>query len=83
MTSMDVRGARVHIRISTDEQDLARREAIAAGARAAGYYVAAVYRARASGARADRSELIRMIADLQTGEVVSAKKIDRISRLPP
>ena len=32
--------------------------------------------------RADRPELIRMIADLQPGEVVIAEKIDRISRLP-
>src|SRR3546814_16455722 len=36
----------------------------------------------ASGARADRPELLRMIADLQPGEVVIAEKIDRISRLP-
>ena len=86
MTSGDqqpeVRGARVYLRVSTDEQDLARQEAIVAGARAAGYYVAAVYREKASGARADRPELIRMVADLQPGEVVVAEKIDRISRLP-
>jgi DNA invertase Pin-like site-specific DNA recombinase len=31
---------------------------------------------------ADRPELLRMIGDLQTGEVVIAEKIDRISRLP-
>jgi DNA invertase Pin-like site-specific DNA recombinase len=37
---------------------------------------------KASGARADRPELLRMIADLQQGEVVVAEKIDRISRLP-
>lgn len=78
----EVRGARVYLRVSTDEQDLARQEAIVAGARAAGYYVAAVYREKASGARADRPELLRMIADLQAGEVVVAEKIDRISRLP-
>ena len=77
-----VRGARVYLRVSTDEQDLARQEAIVAGARAAGYYVAAVYREKASGARADRPELLRMIDDLQSGEVVVAEKIDRISRLP-
>src|SRR3546814_5355532 len=51
-------------------------------AKAAGYYVAAVYREKASGARADRPELLRMIADLQPGEGVIAEKIDRISRLP-
>lgn len=78
----EVRGARVYLRVSTDEQDLARQEAIVAGAREAGYYVAAVYREKASGARADRPELLRMIDDLQPGEVVVAEKIDRISRLP-
>ncbi|WP_443726275.1 recombinase family protein [Rhizobium mongolense] len=35
-----------------------------------------------SGARADRPELLRLISDLQPGEVVIAEKIDRISRLP-
>ena len=43
-------------------------------------YIAGVYREKASGARADRPELLRMIADLQPGEVVVAEKIDRISR---
>ena len=46
------------------------------------YYIAGVYREKASGARADRPELLRMIADLQPEEVVVAEKIDRISRLP-
>lgn len=77
-----VHAARVYLRVSTDTQDLARQEAIVATARAAGYYVAAVYRETASGARSDRPELVRMIADLQPGEVVIAEKIDRISRLP-
>lgn len=74
--------ARIYIRVSTDEQDLQRQEAIIEGAKAVGYYVAAVYREKASGARADRPELLRMIADLQGGEVVIAEKMDRISRLP-
>ena len=77
-----IRAARIYLRVSTDEQDLARQEAIVAGARASGYYVAAVYREKASGARPDRPELLRMIEDLQPGEVVVAEKIDRISRLP-
>ena len=45
-------------------------------------YVAGIYREKASGARADRPELLRMIADLQVGEIVVAEKIDRLSRLP-
>lgn len=77
-----IRAARVYLRVSTDEQDLARQEAIVVGARAAGWYVAAVYREKASGARPDRPELLRLIADLQVGEVVIAERIDRISRLP-
>lgn len=74
--------ARIYMRVSTDAQDLARQESLVAAARDAGYYVAGVYREKASGARADRPELLRMIEDLQPGEVVVAEKIDRISRLP-
>ena len=74
--------ARIYLRVSTEEQDLTRQAAIEHSTRAAGYYVAGIYREKASGARADRPELLRMIADLQPGEVVVAEKIDRISRLP-
>ena len=74
--------ARLYLRVSTDEQDLTRHTGIEDSTRSAGYYIAGVYREKASGARADRPELLRMIADLQPGEVVVAEKIDRISRLP-
>jgi len=74
--------ARIYVRVSTVEQDLRRQEAIKEAAKVAGYYVAGVYREKASGARADRPELLRMIEDLQPGEVVIAEKMDRISRLP-
>ncbi|TOK33154.1 resolvase, partial [Vibrio parahaemolyticus] len=74
--------ARIYLRVSSDSQDLERQEGIIQDARAAGYYVAGVYREKASGARADRPELLRMIEDLQPGDVVIAEKIDRISRLP-
>ncbi len=77
-----LRVARIHQRVSTEEQDLARQTEIEQSARSSGYYVAGVYREKASGARADRPELLRMISDLQPGEVVVAEKIDRISRLP-
>lgn len=80
--SLLIKVARVYLRVSTDEQDLARQEAIVSSARNTGYYVAAVYREKASGARPDRPELLRMIEDLQPGEIVIAEKIDRISRLP-
>ena len=81
-TAAPVKVARIYMRVSTDAQDLARQEAIATSARAAGFYVAGIYREKASGARADRVELLRMIDDLQPGEAVVAEKIDRISRLP-
>ena len=74
--------ARIYERVSTDEQDLSRQSSIEANARAAGYYIAGVYREKASGARPDRPELLRLIADLQPGDVVIAERMDRISRLP-
>ena len=70
------------MRVSTDKQDLSRQKDIELSTRDAGYYIAGVYREKASGARVDRPELQRMIADLQPGEVVVTEKIDRISRLP-
>jgi DNA invertase Pin-like site-specific DNA recombinase len=50
------------------EQDLTRQSDIEHTARQAGYYIAGVYREKASGARADQPELLRMISDLQSGE---------------
>ena len=67
--------ARIYLRVSTEEQDLSRQDAIVESTKAAGFYVAGIYREKASGARADRAELLRLIADLQPGEVVVAEKI--------
>lgn len=74
--------ARVYLRVSTDEQELTRQNSIIDDARKRGFYIAGIYKEKASGARADRPELQRMINDLQLGEVVIAEHIDRISRLP-
>lgn len=74
--------ARIYLRVSTEEQDLTRQDSIIEMARSAGYYVAGVYKEKASGARPDRPELLRLIDDLQPGDVVIAEKLDRISRLP-
>ena len=74
--------ARIYERVSTDEQDLSRQDQIERNTRAAGYYIAGVYKEKASGARADRPEILRMISDLQAGGTVIAEKIDRISRRP-
>ena len=45
--------ARIYLRVSTDEQDLARQENVINSAKANGFYFAGVYREKASGARAD------------------------------
>lgn len=74
--------ARIYLRVSTEAQELERQEAIVGAAKAAGYYVAGVYLEKASGARLDRPALLRLIEDLQPGDVVIAERIDRISRLP-
>lgn len=74
--------ARVYLRVSTDKQELKRQERIIDEAKAAGYYVAAVYPEKASGVSADRPELQRMIAELQPGDAVICEKLDRLTRLP-
>lgn len=74
--------ARIYLRVSTKEQELERQERIIDDTKKQGYYIANVYREKASGAIANRPELQRMISDLQDGDVIIAEKIDRISRLP-
>ena len=76
------KAVRVYLRVSSSGQALERQERIIEEAKAAGCYVAGVYREKASGARADRPELRRLIEDLQPGDLVMAERIDRISRLP-
>ena len=73
---------RIYQRVSSDQQDLSRQQVLEQQARSNGFYIAGIYREKASGTTAERPELQRMIADLQPGEVVIAEKIDRISRLP-
>ncbi|KKZ19016.1 resolvase [Serratia marcescens] len=77
-----MKAARIYERVSTDEQDLTRQASLEKSAIESGYYIAGIYREKASGATVNRPELQRMIADLQPGDVVIAEKIDRISRLP-
>lgn len=74
--------ARVYLRVSTQEQDLERQEAVILEASAAGYYIAGIYREKASGTLAERPELARLLADLQPGDILVAERMDRISRLP-
>lgn len=39
-----------------------------------------IYREKASGARADRRELVRMLRRIETGDVVTVTRIDRLAR---
>lgn len=77
-----MKAARIYLRVSTDEQDLARQHDLVEQAQAKGYYIAGVYDDKASGTTSDRPGLKRMIADLQPGDTVIAEKIDRITRAP-
>ena len=74
--------ARIYQRVSTQSQSLERQDALIEKAKAEGYYIAGVYREKASGIRADRPVLNRLIDDLQHGDMIIAEHIDRITRLP-
>ena len=75
--------ARIYFRVSTDEQNLERQHHLIERAKAQGFYITGIYSEKASGVNPDRSELRRLINDLQTGDWVIAESIDRITRLPP
>lgn len=77
-----MKAARIYQRVSTEEQNLERQNAQIEQAKAEGYYIAGVYKEKASGVRADRPVLNQLIADLQEGDVIITEHIDRISRLP-
>lgn len=77
-----MKAARIYQRVSTQEQNLDRQNALIEKAKAEGYYIAGVYREKASGVRADRPVLDQLINDLQQGDVIIAEHIDRITRLP-
>ncbi|HFC8477631.1 MULTISPECIES: recombinase family protein [Neisseria] len=77
-----MKAARIYQRVSTEEQNLERQNALIEKAKTEGYYIAGVYKEKASGVRADRPVLNKLIADLQEGDVIIAEHIDRITRLP-
>lgn len=82
MANSNLKVCRIYQRVSTNEQDLSRQDSLITNAKQNGWYVAGVYREKESGARADRPELLRLIADLQENECLIAESMDRISRLP-
>ncbi len=74
--------ARIYQRVSTENQDLERQDSLVSLAKDQGFYIAGVYREKASGVDQNRPELEKLINDLQEGDYLIAEKIDRITRLP-
>lgn len=74
--------ARIYQRVSTEEQNIERQNRLIQKAKDAGYYIAGIYSEKASGAVRNRPELNKLIDDLQSGDVIIAEHIDRITRLP-
>lgn len=74
---------RAYLRASTEEQDVGRAQAsLEQFATAHNKVIASVYLENASGATADRPELLRLLKDARKGDILLAESIDRLSRLP-
>jgi len=74
---------RSYLRASTTEQDASRARAVVeAFAADHGRKIACEYMENASGAKADRPELLRLLKDAKPGDVLLVESIDRLSRLP-
>lgn len=73
---------RAYLRASTSEQDANRaRSALDAFASEHGLRIAARYVENDSGARLQRPELFRLLADCEPGDVLLVEQVDRLSRL--
>src|SRR5690554_6853647 len=73
---------RAYLRASTDDQNASRaREALTSFTQEKGARVAAWYIENASGTRADRTELARLIDDSQPGDILLVEQVDRLTRL--
>ncbi|RVD75977.1 recombinase family protein [Pseudomonas koreensis] len=74
---------RAYLRASTEEQDADRaRASLEQFATDHNKVIASVYLENASGASADRPELLRLLKDARKGDVLLVESIDRLSRLP-
>ncbi|WP_252090306.1 recombinase family protein [Pseudomonas sp. MWU13-3659] len=74
---------RAYLRASTDEQDAGRARAhLEKFASDHNKVIACEYLENASGAAADRPELLRLLKDARKGDVLLVESIDRLSRLP-
>ncbi|KJZ16912.1 serine recombinase [Halomonas sp. S2151] len=73
---------RAYLRASSDDQNASRaREALEAFCDTKGVRVASWYIENASGTKADRTELVRLIDDAQPGDVLLIEQVDRLTRL--
>lgn len=73
---------RAYLRASTKEQDANRAKAdLIAFANEHGFQIAAFYSENESGANLNRPELLRLLSDSQTGDILLIEQIDRLSRL--
>lgn len=74
---------RAYLRASTDEQDAGRaRATLEQFTSSHNKVIASEYLENASGATADRPELLRLLKDARKGDVLLVESIDRLSRLP-
>jgi DNA invertase Pin-like site-specific DNA recombinase len=74
--------ARSYLRASTDEQDASRARAqIEAFAEQHGLAIVGTYVENESGAKLQRPELFRLIADSRSGDLLLIEQVDRLSRL--
>jgi len=73
---------RAYLRASTDDQNASRaREALNTFTQEKGAKVASWYIENASGTKADRTELARLIDDSQPGDILLVEQVDRLTRL--
>lgn len=73
---------RAYLRASTKDQDADRARADLEGfVTERQLKIASFYVENESGAKLDRPELMRLIADCQTGDVLLVEQVDRLSRL--
>ncbi|MEQ5770045.1 recombinase family protein [Halomonas sp. H33-56] len=73
---------RAYLRASTEEQNAARaRGELAAFAEEHRRPIVSWYQENASGATADRPELLRLLEDAHPGDVLLVESVDRLSRL--
>lgn len=73
---------RAYLRASTEDQDATRaRSQLEAFAAEHGLLIAATYVENESGAKLQRPELFRLLADARPGDILLVEQVDRLSRL--